>query len=103
MASNPQAVIEVLGFFAENFAAQDAKATKAADLNKAIDEAAKVPSQQQNVPHSQSNQKIQDLQTHQKNDVPPPPLTRPTEDSTRLSGLNDNALLDVLSLHLLNK
>lgn len=107
MASNPQAVIEVLGFFAENLF-ENSKSVN--DLDKGLDEMqAFSPTSAQkltgaNVPppppkHTLGKEGSSDSDKYKSSDqlskLKEPPLPK----DVRLSGLNDNALLEVLSNH----
>lgn len=111
MASNPQAVIEVLGFFTQTMDHKDKKL----DIQKSFDELSTYSSNQkpgnkaQNVPpppppprpplKEGSNDKLSEKCS------PAPEKKFPLKNEEkvsekRLSGLNDAALLDILSIKI---
>jgi ribosomal protein L12E/L44/L45/RPP1/RPP2 len=100
MASNPQAVIEVLGFFAENLAEK----AKRVDVHKALDDVQISESsskKQGNSPAAaRSANKADENASDKSGDVQKESSVEETAKDykeARLSGLNDNALLEILS------
>ncbi|KAI8914312.1 kinase-like domain-containing protein [Gorgonomyces haynaldii] len=113
MASNPQAVLDVLGFFTENLAAE-----KTSDIQEALDnvqidkkapELAKKPTDKKPAPQGgiaipppPPRPVIVPRPPHTIEDKPqekpaqPEKKLEPKEDNRRLSGLNDVQLLDIL-------